>query len=67
MRRDNASRYSLIPRWIFLFHSGTRGERNICDEKIYITERSDGWPAPNWERENISLYQMCIVNSFGFQ
>ena len=38
MRRDNASRYSLIPRWIFLFHSGNRGERNICDEKIYITE-----------------------------
>lgn len=30
-RRDNASRYSLIPRWIFLFHSGNRG-RNICDD-----------------------------------
>ena len=29
-RRDNASRYSLIPRWIFLFHSGNRG--NICDD-----------------------------------
>ena len=42
MRRDNASRYSLIIRWIFLFHSGTRGGMEYLPQvifvKIYITE-----------------------------
>ena len=41
MRRDNALRYSLIIRWIFLFHSGTRGG------EIFVMKK---YTLPNEER-----------------
>ena len=37
MRRDNALRYSLIIRWIFLFHSGTRGIECLRRKKCTLT------------------------------
>ena len=54
------------PVGFFLFHSGNRGNgilatSNFC-KNIHYRMKS-GWSAPNWERENVSLYQ-CVLQIY---